>query len=122
MANAKVREAKKAAEAAEKVPEFKNLPVRPKSVPVDVQPGFRFVFARSIALEILEGQTGEDIKTTGMDKMTNKELEAELLGARVLYPEFMGGVVDDGKPNGIMPYPQHFSTYRKTHQDDDVEP
>jgi hypothetical protein len=102
MANAKVRAAKEAAKNAEVVPEFKNLPVRPKA-------GYRFVFARTVALEILEGKTGEDPQTTGLLKMSNKELEAELLSANVMYPEFMGGVVDDGKPNGIMPYPQQFN-------------
>jgi hypothetical protein len=109
MANAKVRAAKAAAEKAEVVPEFKNLPVRPKAVPIDVPAGYRFVFARTVALEILEGKTGEDPQTTGLLKMSNKELEEELLSANVMYPEFMGGVVDDGKPNGIMPYPQHFN-------------
>jgi hypothetical protein len=109
MANAKVRAAKALAEKqVELVPEFKNLPVRPKHVPIDIPAGFRWVFARTVALELLAGKTGEDPKTTGILKMTNQQLEDELVAARVLYPEFMGGVVDDGEPNGIMPYPQHF--------------
>lgn len=108
MSNAKMRAAKAAAEAEEKVPEFKNLPVRPKSVPIDVPAGYRFVFARTVALEVLEGRTGEDPKTTGILRMSNDQLAEELLNANVMYPEFMGGVVDDGQPNGVMPYPQHF--------------
>jgi hypothetical protein len=108
MANAKVRAAKAAAKQEEVVPEFKNLPVRPKNVPIDIPAGYRWVFARTVALELLEGSSGEDPRTTGILKLSNKELEAELLNARVMYPEFMGGVVDDGKPNGMMPYPEHF--------------
>jgi hypothetical protein len=116
MANAKMRAAKEAAETVQE-PAFKNLPVRPKSIPVDVPAGYRFTFCRTVALEILENQTGEDIKTTGMDKMSNDELREELLAARIMYPEFMGDVVDDGKPNGIMPYPQHFKYTPKDEPD-----
>jgi len=110
MANAKVRAVKAAIEKQqeEAVPEFKNLPVWPKRVPIDIPAGYRWVFARTVALDLLRGSPDEDLKTTGLLKLSNKELEDELIAARTLYPEFMGGVVDDGKPNGIMPYPQHF--------------
>lgn len=108
MANAKMRAAKEAAEREEQNPEFKNLPVRPRSVPIEIPAGYRWVFARTVALELLQNYADEDPATTGLLHMSNKQLETELLNARVMYPEFMGGVVDDGQPNGIMPYPQHF--------------
>jgi hypothetical protein len=92
--------------AEKQVAEFLNDPVYPDLVPMTVPAGFKWVFAREVALKLLGDQIKSDPKSAGFDRMSNDELKDKLLEFQVLYPEYMGGVVNDGAPNGLMPAPE----------------
>lgn len=84
---------------------FLNEPVYPTEIPVSGQAGFKWVFAREVALHVLGEHLHGDPKSMGFHKMTNEQLSEQLVNTGVMYPEFLGGVVDDGQPNGLMPNP-----------------
>jgi hypothetical protein len=86
------------------IPAFLNQPVYP-DMPMSVPEGFTFVFARTVALELLNENV--HITKAMLKKMSNEELGAKLVEASLIYPEFMGGVVDDKEPNGYMPASVH---------------
>ena len=92
-------------EAKEKeIPAFLNQPVYP-DLPMSVPEGFTFVFARQVALELLNQSM--HMTMAQLKKLSNAELSKKLVEVLVIYPEFMGGVVDDKKPNGYMPISLH---------------
>lgn len=86
------------------IPAFLNQPVYPE-IPMSVPEGFTFVFARTVALELLNENI--HMTMTQLKKMSNQELGDKLVEVALIYPEFMGGVVDDHEPNGFMPASVH---------------
>jgi hypothetical protein len=85
--------------------DFLNEPVYPDSIPMSIPAGYKWVFAREVALSLLGKQLHSDPKSVGLHRLTNDQLGQQLVEMKVLYPEYLGGVVDDGEPNGIMPFP-----------------
>jgi hypothetical protein len=78
--------------------------VYPAAIPVKVHKGGRFVFARSVAifvLNMLQEDVDEDeqLEYTTMD---NVELGECLLAAGAIHDSVFGGVVVDGAPNGFI--------------------
>lgn len=82
---------------------FLNEPVYPSEVPMSTLAGFKWVFTRSVALDLLTKHLGTSVTSLGFHTLTNDELSKQLINAGVLYPEYLGGVVDDGQPNGQVP-------------------
>jgi hypothetical protein len=97
-----VRKAIKAETENKPIPEFLNHPVWPEDTPPTLQPGTRWVFARSVAVDLLSKHV-DQAPEIYFNKLTNSDLGHELVKFQLVWPEQMGGVVDDGKPNGIMP-------------------
>lgn len=81
-------------------------PVYPNAVPVRslCTESQKFVFARSVAIFILE-MLQEDVDETlhiDFSLLSNKELAEELCAAGAIKEDVLGGVVDDGSPNGFL--------------------
>jgi len=80
--------------------------VYPTSIPVrgECYRTTKFVFARSVAIFILALLQEDDDEALHIDfnLLSNKELGEELCAVGAICDELIGGVVDDGSPNGFI--------------------
>jgi hypothetical protein len=79
--------------------------VYPTSIPIkEVNGPTKFIFVRSVALFILEMLQEDEDETLHIDfnLLSNYDLAEELCAAGAIQDELLGGVVNDGLPNGFI--------------------
>jgi hypothetical protein len=79
--------------------------VYPTSIPVAGENrAAKFIFSRSVAIFTLEMLQEDDDEALHIDfnLLSNYELAEELCAVGAIRDELLGGVVDDGLPNGFI--------------------